>query len=425
MFEQVREMIDSTIYTNGKGEVTAQNVNLAFHGVLDATEEQVGEVKGSVEQTNNKVTALDNKIEEMAESGLGGLVFKVPMVIMGMLEAINNNEKVFDREAASTILTEYPFLAEPIENLFEHNAKAFQKYKEAVDKGEDAPIITLDYNALYNEMLEAEGVNYSYNVVCVPQLTEAITDGSMGYIVCMFELYDEPTQIAFIPDGSVGIMADSSISTTVSIPEPGADAIDNSDSLVGLDIDSLSANLNNTYQYTIRESGDNTVIQLVTPTHIRATKTNLFFQFLVGNNIVESYVNMNTGMTKSRLIGTTNAIEVEEVPEGRFISTIDSVGADEYTTTVDTESTVDWIVLLDSAEINRGAAGTVTTTVNISANTTSSEIIHTMELTTSPTDGSQPEVLDMFTFIQEAYESGDENLNDDTLKQTNTETQTE
>ena len=65
MFEEVKEMIDSTIYTNGRGEVTAQNINLAMHGMVDATEEKFGEV----EQT---VTALGERVEGIAENGAGG-----------------------------------------------------------------------------------------------------------------------------------------------------------------------------------------------------------------------------------------------------------------------------------------------------------------------------------------------------------------
>ena len=58
MFEEVKEMIDSTIYTNGRGEVTAQNVNLAFHGVVEATEEELA--------------ALGKRVDEIAENGTGG-----------------------------------------------------------------------------------------------------------------------------------------------------------------------------------------------------------------------------------------------------------------------------------------------------------------------------------------------------------------
>lgn len=65
MFEEVKEMIDSTIYTNGRGEVTAQNINLAMHGMVDATEDKFGEVDDAVKAVEDKVTALE-------ENGTGG-----------------------------------------------------------------------------------------------------------------------------------------------------------------------------------------------------------------------------------------------------------------------------------------------------------------------------------------------------------------
>ena len=58
MFKETREMIDSTIYTNGRGEVTAQNVNLAMHGMLDAVE--------------GKFEEVENKVAEIEENGTGG-----------------------------------------------------------------------------------------------------------------------------------------------------------------------------------------------------------------------------------------------------------------------------------------------------------------------------------------------------------------
>ena len=54
MFEEVKEMIDSTIYSNGKGEVTAQNINLALHGIVDATEEKIDKVDDKVEKSDLK-----------------------------------------------------------------------------------------------------------------------------------------------------------------------------------------------------------------------------------------------------------------------------------------------------------------------------------------------------------------------------------
>lgn len=65
MFEEVKEMIDSTIYENGRGEVGAKNVNLAMHGMVDATEEELGKVNDAVKTVEDKVTALE-------ENGTGG-----------------------------------------------------------------------------------------------------------------------------------------------------------------------------------------------------------------------------------------------------------------------------------------------------------------------------------------------------------------
>ena len=65
MFEEVKEMIDATVYENGRGEVTAKNLNLAMHGVVDATEEELGKVNDAVKTVEDKVTAIE-------ENGTGG-----------------------------------------------------------------------------------------------------------------------------------------------------------------------------------------------------------------------------------------------------------------------------------------------------------------------------------------------------------------
>lgn len=58
MFEEIKEMIDSTVYPNGNGEVTAQNINLAMQGIVDATEEKIAEV--------------EEMVAEIGENGVGG-----------------------------------------------------------------------------------------------------------------------------------------------------------------------------------------------------------------------------------------------------------------------------------------------------------------------------------------------------------------
>lgn len=85
MFEEVKEMIDSTIYTNGRGEVTAQNINLAMHGMVDATEEKFGEVGDAVKAVEDKVTALE-------KNGISGDVAYVYVPLENQLSDVQIEE---------------------------------------------------------------------------------------------------------------------------------------------------------------------------------------------------------------------------------------------------------------------------------------------------------------------------------------------
>ena len=80
MFTETREMIDSTVYINGRGEVTAQNINLAMHGMLDATEDVVESVNLSIESVDEKIDNLAKVVEENAE-GAVGLSFDFPLLL--------------------------------------------------------------------------------------------------------------------------------------------------------------------------------------------------------------------------------------------------------------------------------------------------------------------------------------------------------
>lgn len=98
MFEEVKEMIDSTIYTNGRGEVTAQNINLAMHGMVDATEEKFGEVNDAVKAVEDKVTALE-------ENGTGGG--------SGALRVwVNEGDAILDDDKISENVATYNSIAE-------------------------------------------------------------------------------------------------------------------------------------------------------------------------------------------------------------------------------------------------------------------------------------------------------------------------
>lgn len=97
MFEEVKEMIDSTIYTNGRGEVTAQNVNLAMHGMVDATEEKFGEV-------NDAVKAVEDKVSALEESGTGG---GGPLRVW-----VNEGDAILDDDKISENVATYNSIAE-------------------------------------------------------------------------------------------------------------------------------------------------------------------------------------------------------------------------------------------------------------------------------------------------------------------------
>lgn len=103
MFTEVKEMINSTIYENGKGEVTAQNVNLAMQGIVEATEEVLTEVKDSV-------ATLEDRVKNVEENGTGGGSQTI-VVYYGVLEtteegevhSLTPEEKVHNAEAFKAI----------------------------------------------------------------------------------------------------------------------------------------------------------------------------------------------------------------------------------------------------------------------------------------------------------------------------------
>lgn len=78
-------MIDATIYENGNGEITAQNVNLAMHGMLDAVETEVEAVK--------------DKVAEIEENGVGGDGSEVANVYLPTYADLTDDELAKNRDA--------------------------------------------------------------------------------------------------------------------------------------------------------------------------------------------------------------------------------------------------------------------------------------------------------------------------------------
>lgn len=73
MFEEVKEMIDSTVYPNGNGEVTAQNINLAMQGIVEAAEEKIEAVETNVADVTNRVAELEQNGGSGNAGGSGAL----------------------------------------------------------------------------------------------------------------------------------------------------------------------------------------------------------------------------------------------------------------------------------------------------------------------------------------------------------------
>lgn len=185
MFKEVKEMIDSTIYTNGRGEVTAQNINLAMHGMMDATEEKFDEVDGEFKQTEVKITEIKQDITKISEGGLGGYVLKFPMQLFELLEMETPEDMVLSDETIEPIVAEFPTLAQPIAELMQHNATTLSKINEMIAEGKPMPVVTIDIAALYKEMAEALGETIYGNTsgIANPSVLQLITNGVESILI--------------------------------------------------------------------------------------------------------------------------------------------------------------------------------------------------------------------------------------------------
>lgn len=394
MFEEVKEMIDSTIYTNGRGEVTAQNVNLAMHGIVDAAKDEVAEVSEDVQVVNAKIENLEKKIEE---GGIGGLELKFPMILMELLEVTAVEEMYIDREKAAEIAAEMPFLKEPLDKMFEENAKAYAKYITALKNDETAPIINLNISYLYKEIIEQEmisqGVTYDYDIgmYCVASGVQVMNIAGimrMGF-TCMVNLGGAFCILRFLADGTCGIM-EMSEPAEINLPLPGAEAYEN-DSIALKALESIVGGTTqlvvHTFQYYVGlDSNGHKVYEFVTPVHIKESDygTNVFIRFIANTDLIEAVVNLESGLTTSRLLARMTPEEVDMIVEGNLKCDYSSVSAGSNTTVRFTiKSNVDWKLIENETVITEGTATSTNGTVyshTINANTTTEVINHNYRL---------------------------------------------
>lgn len=315
MFEETKEMIDSTIYTNGRGEVTAQNVNLAMHGMLDAVEGKFEEVDGEIASTEEKITEIKNDIIKLGESGLGGLCFKFPLLLCDFLE-INDPEEMFlADETIQPIIAEYPQLAQPIEEIMENNNKMLQKVIDALNEGKPMPVITIDYNALVDELSELMGEDVSIYISAASIIPTTSYVLQNSYLYCYAEMYGERIGLVFA-SGISGV-TEYSGAYSVYIPTPTGNPHDNSVALYSLrdvNVDSMYA-LSLCYKYQIDSSS---TYQSIIPVHAKKSELgqNMLIRFVVDTDILEATVNLETGLTRSRIIAKMTPEEVGIIPEG-------------------------------------------------------------------------------------------------------------
>lgn len=375
MFEEVKEMIDSTIYTNGRGEVTAQNVNLAMHGMVDATEEGLDEMGKSVEATNNKIVELGKQIEE---GGLGGLEFSFPISLLMALE-IDPNGFIFDRATTAAIIEEMPYLAEPIEKIFEKNAKAYEKYVAAVEKGE-APIVNINFSELAKELLEAEGIEgitmQAYGVASL-----AGVESAEGIKYCVFQVNAPGLQMMMLlePDGGC-MVVEYSESATVYIPVPGEEYEN---------IATYVFHPNDYFEYRISD-GSNYKYETIFPVHIKQSELgqNYLIRFVVNTDLIEAVINLESGKTTSRVIAKMTPEEVGVIAEGK-LSRVNNLTYPYYeilpaegnaVVSLEIESTVPWILYDGETSLTSGEAGSKSHEYVVGANTLTEPINHNYRL---------------------------------------------
>lgn len=388
MFKETREMLDSTIYTNGRSELGARNVNLAMHAVLDATEEQVVRIDGEMAATDVKITEIKQDITKLGESGLGGLCFKLPMTLFELMEVESVEDAYIDAEIIAMIAAEYPTLAQPLQELMEHNQTVLAKIREAITEGKEMPIVTIDIAALYKEILEALGDTealaiYQAGASLYPSLAYDVTYmGTIDMFYAICTLYADVTFTLAFTNEAFGFV-DVMVPASIYIPQPN-ETMDNS----GQGLDNLNANysssaylVNNDYYYR-----DGSYIQeAVVPIHSRKSEIGniLFLRFVIGSEIIEAAINLETGVTSSRVIATMTPQEVETITEGKITSEYTNVSYGSNSVMLSVRSNVDWQVVKGEEVIHSGSPTTfnpVSFYVTIPANDTTEIVNHNYRL---------------------------------------------
>lgn len=387
MFTETREMLDATIYPNGRSELGAKNVNLAMHAMLDATEGELVRIDEGIAATDVKITEIRNDLAKLGESGLGGLTFKFPIALMELLQPATPSDAYIDNEIIATIVAEFPTLAQPLEELMEHNRGVIDKINEALAEGKPMPIITIDISALSKEIAEAMGETEVAAIIgganLYPTLLLSTNFNGYSYIVAMCSVANEAMFQLVFNDMGCGIMAAVYVAS-VDIPLIGQEPIEQSeDTLYALEQSGLYRNylLMHSYYY----GGADETQSAIVPVNAKLSelRTYLLLRFVVDAEIIEAIINLESGKTTSRVIAKMTPEEVGVIAEGKITSEYTNVNYGSNSVTLSVKSNVDWQVVKGEEVINSGSPTTsnsVSFSVTIPANETTEIVNHNYRL---------------------------------------------
>lgn len=387
MFTETREMLDATIYPNGRSELGAKNVNLAMHAMLDATEEKFDEVGEGLKQTEVKITEIKQDITKLSEGGLGGYVLKFPMLIFELLELETPEDMYLSDETIELIVAELPTLAQPIAELRQHNATILRKINETIAEGKPMPVVTIDCSALYKEMAEALGettMAENVSMVLNPSVLQLTTNGVESMLVAMCNMeVGVAYQFAFIMD-VCGLMG-AAFPATVYIPRPSDEPIVNdADVLYALKQNYSSFIANNDY-YLGKDLGFSIV---PVSAHESDLGKNMFIRFVVDAEIIEAVINLESGKTTSRVIAKMTPEEVSVIAEGT-LTRVNNLTYPYYeilpaegnaVVTFNIKSTVPWTLYDGQTSLTSGEAGSKSYEYVVGANTLTEPLNHNYRL---------------------------------------------
>ena len=314
MFTEVREMIDSTVYTNGRSEVTAQNVNLAMHGIIDATEDKLEEVGNNFNNLSTSINADIEDIKTQLEEGTGNAValsIQFPLLILenfeGVISGLTINNMALTPEIIDLIAPELPMLVEPLNNMIEENQKIYSQCLQLLQEGKDLPIININVAAGYKEVIELESPGMSslanISMILSPMNTVFYNTPEMNMLMLMFSDGEVAEEMMITPEGYVQLTTQTPGYFT--IPAPTKAAYDNSDNVQYI-LSSASENTHHVYKYQYGDTYSDTYF--VTPLIVTMDATNMYVRFLVGLDILEGIINLTDGMTTSRIVGSITPV---------------------------------------------------------------------------------------------------------------------